>query len=136
MFCWTCSEELLPASIDHALKTVKGLQKGRTEAREPDPIGPVSDQVVDATLDYLPAVIADLVRLQRLTGARPGEICQLRPGDVDRRGEIWEYRPATHKSEHYGKERTIYIGPKGQAILLPYLLRPADAFCFSAGWHC
>ncbi len=131
MFCWAVSEELLPASIDHALKTVKGLQKGRSEARETDPVGPVPDQVVDATLDYLPAVIADMVRIQRLTASRPGEICQLRPGDVDRRGEVWEYRPATHKTEHHGKERTIYIGPKAQAILLPYLLRPSNVYCFS-----
>ncbi len=131
MFCWACSEELLPASIDHALKTVKGLKKGRSEARETEPVGPVPDQVVDATLDFLPAVIADMVRLQRLTGARPGEICQLRPGDVDRNGEVWQYRPATHKTEHHGKERIIYIGPKAQAILTPYLLRPSDVYCFS-----
>jgi integrase len=36
-----------------------------------------------------------------------------------------------HKTEHYGHERLIAIGPRAQQILLPFLLRPADAFCFS-----
>ena len=39
--------------------------------------------------------------------------------------------PASHKSEHHDRERVIFIGRKGQRILLPYLLRPADYYCFS-----
>ncbi len=49
---------------------------------------------MDSTLPYLPAVVADMVRFQRLTGARPGEVCQLRPCDVDWSGDVWEYRPS------------------------------------------
>ena len=56
-----------------------------------------------------------MVRFQRLTGARPGEVCQLRPVDVDRSGDVWEYRPESHKTEHHGRERIIYIGPQAQA---------------------
>jgi len=50
---------------------------------------------------------------------------------VDRTGEVWEYRPADHKTAYRGRERIIYIGPKAQAILLPYLLRDAQSNCFS-----
>jgi hypothetical protein len=39
-FRWAASVELVPASVVQALATVAGLQKGRTEAREPDPIAP------------------------------------------------------------------------------------------------
>jgi integrase len=131
VFRWGVENELVPASILHALEAVRGLQKGRTSAREPTPVLPVDDAAIDATLPHLPAIVADMVRLQRLTGARPGEICILRPGDVKRDADVWEYRPATHKTEHHGRERVIFIGPKAQAVLRPYLLRAADAFCFS-----
>jgi integrase len=131
MFKWAVSEELLPATVYHALTTVTGLQKGRTTAKETKPIPPVEDKAVDATLPHLPAVVADMVRFQRLTGCRPGEVCLIRPRDVDRTGDVWSYKPASHKTEHHGKSRVIFIGPKAQAILLPYLLRDAEAFCFS-----
>ena len=72
-----------------------------------------------------------MVRLQRLTGARPGEICSLRPLDLDTSGDVWRYIPEKHKTSHRGRERIILIGPRGQSILRPYLLRAADAFCFS-----
>jgi integrase len=72
-----------------------------------------------------------MVQLQRLTGARAGEICNIRPGDINRTGDVWEYAPESHKTEHHHRPRVIFIGAKGQRILLPYLLRAADAYCFS-----
>ena len=131
LFRWAVSEELLPASVYQALATVSGLQKGRTTAREPEPILPVEDNVVDATLSHLPVVVRDMVRFQRLTGCRPGEVCRLRPCDIDRSDDVWQFRPETHKTEHHGRSRFIFIGPLAQAVLLPYLLRNSDAYCFS-----
>jgi integrase len=130
MFKWAAAEELLPASVPQSLSMLAGLRQGRTTARELPPVLPVDDAVVQATLPYLPEIVADMVRLQRLTGARPAEICMLRPRDLDRSGEVWFYRPESHKTEHFGKTRTILIGPKGQGILLRYLARDADACCF------
>jgi integrase len=131
LFKWAVSVEMLPPSVYHALSTVPGLKAGRTQARESAPVLPVDDELVEATLPHMPVVAADMVRLQRLTGARPGEVCQLRPCDVDRSGEVWTYRPQSHKTEHFGRDRIIFIGPKAQAVLLPYLLRDAQSHCFS-----
>jgi integrase len=131
-FKWGASEELIPASVYHGLTAVEGLKKGRTTAREPAPILPVEETLVDATLPYLPPIVADMVKFQRLTGCRPSEVCQLRPMDLDRSGEVWRYRPGSHKTEHHGRERVIFIGPKAQAVLLCYLQRDAAAHCFSA----
>jgi integrase len=128
---WAVSEELAPAMLIQALETVGGLEAGRTSAPETVPVAPVSDEVVGKTLPHLPGVVADMVRFQRLTGCRPGEVCQLRPMDVDRSQEVWQYRPASHKTQHHDMERAIFIGPKAQDILRPYLLRPADTCCFS-----
>jgi integrase len=130
MFKWAAASEIIPGGVYHALRTVEGLRRGRTAAPETKPILPVAVEVVEATLPHLPAVVADMVRLQRLTGCRPGEVCMMRPMDVDRSGEVWEYRPSSHKTKHHGKDRVIYIGPQAQDVLRPYLLRPADAFCF------
>ncbi len=132
MFRWGVSRTIVAPTVFTALASVEGLRKGRSAARESTPVLPVDDEVVEATLPYMPQVVADMVRFQRLTGARPGEVCQLHPGDIDRSGgEVWEYRPVEHKMAYQGRDRIIYIGPKAQAILLPYLLRDAKASCFS-----
>lgn len=131
MFRWAASEEMIPAAVSQGLATVAGLRKGRTTARETTPVLPVPDAIVNDTLPHLPEMIADMVRFQRLTGCRPGEVCQLRPCDVDRTGEVWAYRPASHKMEHRGRTRVIFVGPKAQAIILPYMLREATSYCFS-----
>ncbi len=54
----------------------------------------------------------------------------MRPCDIDRSGEVWEYRPESHKTEHHGRDRIIPIGPRGQEILLRYLARDVSMYCF------
>lgn len=93
VFKWAAAQEMVSVSVYTALTTVAGLHHGRSEAREPEPIGPVSDEVVDSTLPCLSRVVADMVRFQRATGARPAEVCILRPRDVDRSGEGMDLRP-------------------------------------------
>ncbi|NLS92544.1 MAG: hypothetical protein GXX96_10320 [Planctomycetaceae bacterium] len=127
VFKWGVAEELIPASVYHALQAVPGLRKGRTTAREPEPVHPVADMVVEATLPYLSAVVADMVQFQRLTGCRPSEACIIRPCDVDRSRNIWDYRPVLHKTQYRDRERVIFIGPKAQTILRKYLLSSSFA---------
>jgi integrase len=131
LFKWAVAEELIPPAVYQGLQAVSGLRMGRTEARESSHVPPVADEVVDATLPYLPPVAVDMVRLQRLTGCRPGEVCCIRPCDVDRSHEVWQYRPVRHKTQHRGRERIVYIGPQAQNVLRPYLLRSAESYCFS-----
>ena len=130
-FAWGVSEELVPAVVDQRLRTVAGLREGRTKARESAEVQPVPEADIQATLPYLRPTVADMVRFQRLTGCRPHEVCMIRPCDLDRRGDVWVYRPGSHKNEHHGKERIVHIGPKAQAVLSPYLLRETDTYCFS-----
>lgn len=130
MFRWGVGDELVRAEVHQALEAVRDLAAGRCEARETSPVLPVADATVNLTLDCLPPLVADMVRLQRLTGCRPEEVCNLKPCQVDTTGEVWSYRPPEHKTKHQGRERVIFIGPKGQAILRPYLLREKGAYCF------
>lgn len=130
-FKWAASEQLITPLVWQALATVAGLRKGNSLAHDPAPVQPVADTTVQATLPHLSPIVADMVRFQRLTGCRPGEVCILRPCDVDTSGEVWRYIPAEHKTEHHGKNRAIYIGPRAQDILRPYLLREKETYCFS-----
>ena len=128
---WAASEELIPVSCYEALRTVDGLRRGRSKAKESKPVKPVSVEIVEATLPGLLPPLQAAVRLQLLTGARSGEILILRPCDVDRRNDIWKYRPESHKTEHYTREKIILLGPKAQRYLLPYLEREPEEYCFS-----
>jgi integrase len=130
MFKWAAGEQLVSISAWQSLTAVSGLRCGHTEAPENEPIGPIDEATVDATLPLLPDTVAAMVKLQRLTGMRPDEVCRLRPCEVDRTAEVWTFAPLQHKTAHRGRKRTVFIGPKGQEILTPYLLRDAESFCF------
>lgn len=131
VFQWAEAQELVPPNTYNALKTVEPLRVGRTKAPELPEVKPVEDAVVEATLPYLPEIVADMVRFQRLTGTRPGEVCGLRPADIDRTEEVWKWKPPHHKTSWREKDRVISIGPRAQQILMKYLLRDAAAYCFS-----
>ena len=118
----------------HALLSVDGLKAGRTKAHEYRKVKPVDDETVEKTLPFMPPIVADMVRVQRLIGGRPQDIRNMRACDIDQSGEIWRYVPFTHKTEHQDKERIIAIGPRAQAILMSYLLEKdetPEAFLFS-----
>jgi len=85
-FKWAVAEELVSPNVLPGLQAVQGLRYGRSEARETEPVRPVADEHVDATLPYLTPVVQAMVKLQRLTGMRPCELVQTRPCDLDRIG--------------------------------------------------
>ncbi len=82
-------EGFVPAGILEALRTVRPLQKGRTKARETEPVRPVDEEAVFAVLPYLSQTVAAMVLLQWHTGMRPGEVVQMRGQDLDRSGPAW-----------------------------------------------
>ena len=132
IFKWAVSEEMISPAVYQALATVEGLKKGRSKAPESRTIEPIDDETVRQTLPFMAPMIRDMVQLQRLTGARPGEICLLRPVDVDQDNAIWEYRPHKHKTEHRHKHRVIMLGPRAQKLLQPYLDKSESnkTYCF------
>lgn len=131
-FRWAASFELIDVAIYQALTTVEPLRAGQTIARETDPVTPAPEAAIDAVINVSNRQIADLIRLQLLTGMRPGEAVALRPVDLDRTGDIWIYSPAQHKTAWRNRRRIITLGPKAQALLSDYLVdRPMDRPIFS-----
>jgi integrase len=113
------------------LRTVPSLKRNRSAARETEPVKPVSDALVEATLPHLPRPVAALVWLQRLTGRRPSELLTMRAGELERDGDVWWYRPASHKNDWRGQEAVIALGPKAQAIIAEFLKEDPEVYLFS-----
>ena len=130
-FKWGVAEEIVDPMVLVALGALQNLKAGRCAARPPRKIAPVADDVVDRTLEQMPRIPADMVRVQRLVGCRPGEVCQMRTADFDTSNDVWEYRPSRHKTEHRGKDKVYLVGPRAQAILREYLRTEIDAPIFS-----
>jgi site-specific recombinase XerD len=131
VFKWATEQELVPASVFHGLQAVAGLKRGRSAARETDPVCTVPDADVDAVQSCVPRQVWAMIEIQRLTGMRPGEVCQLRTRDLDMAREPWVFTPAHHKTECHGKVRAIQIGPKGREVLKPWLKADREAWLFS-----
>jgi integrase len=113
-----------------ALKLVPDLKEGRTKAVEYPDVKQVPDEWIEKTLPFLPSVVQAMLRLQRLTGMRPGEVRAMRLCDIDMSRDVWLYIPWEHKTEHHGIPRYIALGPECQSVLTPYLMdkeeRPED----------
>ena len=131
VFKWAVSEELISSGVHEALSTVTGLKFGRTSARESEPVKPVDDQTVELTLPYVTPQIAAMIRLQLLTGMRPGEVIRMRRSDIDTKTDVWIYAPDSHKGRWRGHHRTIPLGPQAQELIAPFMNRSDDAFLFS-----
>ena len=134
MFKWAASHEMVPVTVYQTLATVEPLKRGRTDARETDPVGPVPRHLLDGVLPHLNRQVRAIVELQLLTGARPGELIGMRAIDIEMHDgdDVWLYRPQEHKNAYREKVRIIYIGPKAQQVVQPFLIgRPLDAYLFS-----
>jgi integrase len=142
LFKWGVEQELVSPTVLLGLQAVRGLQKGRSQARESELVKPVPQAHVDAIIPYLSSPVVAMIQLQALTGMRPGEVIIMRSIDIETSGKIWLYRPGSdqgpegvHKTAFRGHGRVVLIGPRGQEIvqqflktdLLAYLFQPREA---------
>lgn len=135
IFAWATEEELCRPEVYGALRALRALRRGRSLAKEGKRVTPATWKDVQAALRRATRPVAGMIELLWHTGMRPGEACQLRPKDIDRSGPVWFYRPPSHKTERFDRERVIAIGPRGQDVLRRFLSKvppPApDAPLFS-----
>lgn len=132
VFKWGVSQELIPASIHQSLVTLAPLRKGRSEARESEPVLPVHESHIEAIRPLVSRQVWALIQLQLFTAARPGELVGLRPIDLSTSDEVWTCSPRDHKTAHHGHARVIYFGPRARRVLEPFLAgRSLEAPMFS-----
>ena len=131
LFKWAVVKKLVPASILPSVQAVEGLRAGRSAARETEPVKPVAEEHVRATHPFLSAKVRAMTELQLLAGMRPGEVIIMRGCDLNITGQVWTYTPNSHKTEHYGHQRVICLGPKAQEVVKPFLKTDLQAYLFS-----
>jgi integrase len=113
MFRWGVENEMVSPTVLAAINAVPGILYGRTAAVEAEPIKPVPDAHIEAIEGRVNRFVWGMIQLQLATGMRPGEVRLMRTCDINMSGDVWEYRPQEHKTEHHGRQRLIFIGPKG-----------------------
>lgn len=128
MFRWGVENEYVTSEVYTALTAVAGLKLGRSIAKESDPVKPVPQEMIDAIEPFVSRQVWAMVQLQILTGMRPGEVLQMRGCDIQMSGKVWEYEPESHKTQHHGKKRIIFLGNKAKAILQSFLKADPQAF--------
>ena len=122
MISWALDEALIPATVKAELTQVQLVKRGRTSAPERAPVRPVDDATVSATVERMMPNTADMVRVHRLTGMRPCELCAMRWQDIDTSRLPWVYRvrPDANKNAWRGElgvPRVVLIGPRAREIL-------------------
>ena len=132
-FGWGATEAFVPASVHDTLKLVEPIPAGRRDdVPEGEPVKPVPLEHVTAVLvgDRLhptPArrsVLAVMVRVQLLTGMRPGELCSLRAEQIERAQTPWKYQVTEYnKTLHKNVDREVYFGPQARGLLADLLDR-------------
>lgn len=130
VFKWGVTQELVPAPVYSALAAVEGLRADRSGAAESEPVQPVPEADIDAVKNHVTAPVWAMIHLQRLTGMRPSEVRAMRCGDIDRSGKVWQFTPRRHKTQHHGRGRVVFIGPRAQLILRPFLTDDPDLYVF------
>jgi integrase len=121
-FRWCVEEQLVSPSVLEGLRAVRPLAPGRSGAKEGKVVEPADPAAVEKVLPHLSPAVRAIVALLRLTGARSGEVCRLRPCDLDRmKPDLWRYAVARHKGTWRGKARTVYLGPEAIRVLDPWL---------------
>lgn len=130
IFRWGVENEMVAPSTLQKLEAVAPLLSGRTEAADNPPRTAVDSARIEAVQKLVRPLVKDLIELQRLTGARSGELLKLTTGMLDRTANVWIAAIADHKSAHRGKSRTLFFGKRAQAILQNYLQDDSAARLF------
>lgn len=127
MFRWAVSQELVSPDQHAALRTVRGLRKGRPAAtggkpcREGRVVMPAPRVSVRSIRRMVPPPVRAMMTLQLLTGMRPAEVCAMTPANVrpthDPKVLVYLVPPEKNKTEHYSIERQVWLGPRSTRVL-------------------
>lgn len=118
---WCVAEELIGPEKLVGLRAVKRLPT--SAARPPEYRSPVDEEHYRRICEHLPPVFAAIVTILRHSAARPSEVLQMTPSEIDMATEpgVWLLIPKRHKTMRYGRPKCIVLGPRCQDALRPWL---------------
>ena len=121
VFRWGVENELVSPITLQALEAIQGLKVGRSNAPDRPRRRPVPIEHVEAVRQVVRQRTRDMIDLQLLTSARPGELVNLTTAMIDRSEDVWIANLTDHKTAHLGMDRILLFGPRCQLILRRYL---------------
>jgi len=131
-YAWALEHRKCSPGTKSEVWALTPLKKNRSAAKEGKEVMPIDHASVKRTVRDLPLTCSTMILVQELCGARPAELCIMRPCDIDRRRDVWIYRPADHKLKHKGIPRVIALGTRAQKLIAPLLQdRDNDSYLFS-----
>jgi integrase len=142
MFRWAVAQQFAGVDTWRSLQAVPALRRGRTPAkggrpaREGRKVRPPDPAAIEGAKAHLPPMLRAMVELQLFSGMRPNELCSLRPMDLAKtevRG-VFAYHvqdDEANKNSWRDIDRTVYIGPRGMAILKPWMNIAPHEYVFS-----
>jgi integrase len=140
MLAWGIVRELVPDKVLNVIKAAEKeepLRVGRSGVKAPKGVKPAPEEHILAILPHVPPTVAAMLMVQFYSAARPGEVCRMTTGEIDRSVAPWIYRPTRHKTAHLGKSRAIPLGPEARKVISPWLrpdrpdlplFRPAEGY--------
>lgn len=140
MYKWAATEGHVPKDAHDSLALVEQIPAGRRDDLDegdgvpPAPLGDIQAVLNGEHLHPKPerrAVLSAMVRVQLLTGMRPGEACGLKAEQIDRSLADWRYEVVEYnKMLHRNIKRPVFFGPEAQGILTPILAERNSGFVF------
>ncbi len=147
-FRWAASHEMIAGQLVVDLQTVAPLRKheqveietdqGRVQLRvkESNGVHPIDWERVEAVLPILSRPVAGMVGVMRHSNCRAEDVVSMRGCDMSMNGEVWLYRPASHKNQWREEDnpvhkRVVHLGPRCQEVLRPFLKPDPLAYLFS-----
>ncbi|MFZ2875486.1 MAG: site-specific integrase, partial [Phycisphaerales bacterium] len=93
--------------------------------RDGNPVKPVDEAALQRTVAAAHPMLRAMIELQLATAMRPGELVAIcgRQIHATSNPKVFTYRvdDSVNKTEHFQRERTVFIGPRGMEILRPWL---------------
>ncbi len=117
MVSWALEENLIYAQTKSELTQIALEKRRRSRARDEKVVRAAPREDVEAVAAAVAPSLGDMIRVHMLTGMRPEEICSMRWADIEKRGDVWIYRPAHHKNEWRMQPRAVVIGPRAQGLI-------------------
>ncbi|MDR0327678.1 MAG: tyrosine-type recombinase/integrase [Planctomycetaceae bacterium] len=124
VFNWGVLLGYVPAAKAHELTLIPSLRKGDGRCRENKKRTNVPEEHVEAARTHCHRpVIADILELASIHGARPSEFLNLCPADIDFKydGKNWLALPEKHKTAGKGYARPFVLCKRSQEILQKYM---------------
>ena len=129
-FSWGVENGIVDAGTLAKLRELPPLRRGEPGTFDHDEREGVPIEIVTITLRYASPTVSAMAQIQGMTGLRPGELCKMTVGDIDRSDpDGWVYVLKDHKTARKTGKKSIVFGKEEQVLLTPYLAdkKPEEA---------